>query len=289
MKWIIEYCRNSLIFKWAKNPSVLALLIDLAVMEVSSWLHGTPAYDRSFVTARAEFRCESLPDESHVCLDGGSEIRVRFNGSTRNIDVLRGRASFGVHSDRRPFDVGAGRALVHDLSTGFVVSRQELNITRVVVTDGSVRVMAPANSDARSRFSRGVIENAWKSAPELQKFDQWEFDETSGEAHTLPRLNERQLLSLLAFEEGRIAVGGRTLSESLKDLARYQDLPTFKCSAATGSTPMAGSFLFNDVDGFLATLKPAYHIRSTTSGSGHAKVITLTRSPEKAGDIRSRC
>jgi len=289
MTWFIERYRNSRLVKWTTNSTFLAVVIHILIMEVPSWLHRAPANERSFVTQRAEFRCESLPEGSHVCLDGDSEIRVRFNGSTRNIEVLRGKVSFVVQNDTKPFDVWAARVLLHDLSTGFVVSRQQPNLTRVTVTEGRVRIVAPADTDLRSQFERGEVENAWKSAPELQRFDQMEYDEIGRQWHALPQLTARQLSSLLAFEVGRIDLHDRTLAESLKELARYQDPPIFKCSAATGDTRLDGEFLFNDLDGLLAALKFQYHIHHATSGSGSTKVITLTRPSDKAGEIQPRC
>jgi len=156
MQWFIQHYRDSRLFKWATNSTLLAVLIHLMIMEVPSWLHRAPVYERWFVDQRSEARCESLPEGSRACLDGGAEIRVRFDGSTRNVEVLHGTVSFVVQNDTRPFEVLAGRILVHDVSTGFLVSMQQPDLTRVAVTEGRVRIVAPADTDLRSQFARGL-------------------------------------------------------------------------------------------------------------------------------------
>ena len=293
LKSLAARYRHSPFFKWVTNSSLAAALVSLAIhlayTRLTVLFEPEQIYKGSFITQLGESRCELLPDKgSRVCLNTDSEVRYRFNEATRNLEVLRGEISFEVLKDRRSFDVMAGRVLVHDVSTGFIVRRKPHSI-RVTVTEGRVRVIAPVDTDLHSHFEQGSVDSAWKTAPELRKFQQTEFNEVTGQWHALPELTERQLQRLTAWEDGRIDLHDRTLRESLDELARYQTLPTFQCSVATGNTRLDGEFVFSDLDGLLEGLDFQFHIHHTTAVSGATTVITLTRSSDKRSEIQPRC
>lgn len=106
----------------------------------------------SYSTRLGEHLCQHLPDDSQVCLNTNSAIRYSFSRNTRNVEVVSGEVSFTVRSDStRPFNVLAGDALVHDLSTSFNVYRKP-DSTLVTVIDG--RVSRSDMTCARSSFSR---------------------------------------------------------------------------------------------------------------------------------------
>jgi transmembrane sensor len=277
----------------AAAKSAIATFGSILVHLVFTALSSAPDRDRthtgSLVTKRGEYRCENLPEQSHICLNTDSEVRYRFNEATRNVEVLRGEASFVVvRNDRRPFEVRAGDLLVHDISTGFEIYRKR-DSTQVSVTEGRTRVVGPIATDTRLKFEHGEAEDAWKAAPELRKFERGEFDETTRTFHRLPDLSERGILRLLAWEQGRIDLKGRTVSETIQELARYQEVPEFRyASASIASTRLDGDLACDDLEGLLTTLQSEYHISHTKTGVGSDTVIMLRRQGEKTGGNHSR-
>ncbi|TGY37030.1 FecR family protein [Stenotrophomonas maltophilia] len=84
----------------------------------------------------------ALPDGSRAVLDADSAIAVHFDGSTRTIDLLRGRAWFEVAPDpQRRFLVNAQGGVVEDISTTFVVDTARARV-EARVEQGRVRVAA---------------------------------------------------------------------------------------------------------------------------------------------------
>ena len=120
LKWICAISdkvsrryRESRLFKAIADSGAITAVGSCVVKLVFTWLSSLPDHDQihtgSLVTKRGEFRCEHLPEQSRICLNTDSEVRYRFNGSTRYVEVLRGEASFVVvRNDRRPFEVLAG-------------------------------------------------------------------------------------------------------------------------------------------------------------------------------------
>lgn len=182
----------------------------------------------AYSTRLGQHLCQSLPDDSQVCLNTNTLIRYSFNGNTRNVEVVSGEASFRVRSDTtRPFNVMAGGAVIHDLSTSFDVYKKQ-GSTLVTVIDGRVRIAAPIGIDTRTKFLQATVANAWQSAPEYKRLQQIEFDEATGQLREPHELTEDRLEQLLAWHRGRIILNGRTLGEALEEFSRYQPPDQFE-------------------------------------------------------------
>jgi transmembrane sensor len=84
-----------------------------------------------------------LPDGSIALLNTDSAISVRYAGSERRIDLLRGEAWFKVRKDAaHPFRVHARDGVAEAVGTAFGVRRGDDNVT-ISVTEGVVAVTAP--------------------------------------------------------------------------------------------------------------------------------------------------
>lgn len=93
-----------------------------------------------YATGHGEVRIVDLEDGSQVRLGPQSAMRVRFDGSSRDVELRSGEAYFEVARDpRRPFSVEAGQADVTVLGTGFDVRRRKTS-TEVGVRHGRVLV-----------------------------------------------------------------------------------------------------------------------------------------------------
>lgn len=91
-------------------------------------------------TQLAERREMTLADGSVVNIAPLTELRVRFRGDRRSVELYKGHALFDVRPDpRRPFVVDAGAASARALGTAFGVERAEGTV-RVTVVRGRVVV-----------------------------------------------------------------------------------------------------------------------------------------------------
>jgi transmembrane sensor len=82
----------------------------------------------------------TLEDGSVLRLDGASAVRVRYQGDTRRVDVLRGAVHVDVRPDpARPFVVRSGDLEAQALGTRYAVAR-ETGLHRVTVDAGRVAV-----------------------------------------------------------------------------------------------------------------------------------------------------
>ncbi|WP_033403090.1 FecR family protein [Dyadobacter beijingensis] len=97
-------------------------------------------------TRPGEIKTYTLPDSSHVTLNGGTSLRYPHDFEIRKVTISDGEAYFDVrHDASRPFIVEAGRTLTQVLGTVFSVrAYQRLGDIRVVVSSGKVGVR---NSD----------------------------------------------------------------------------------------------------------------------------------------------
>lgn len=170
----------------------------------------------SFSTARGEHRCQTTPDESVICLNTGTVVRWVFNGFSRHFEVDSGEATFRVHSDSRPLEVGSQGLLVRDVHTQFDVYRKN-GSTVVTVIEGEIK-MLPRGVDSNQQ----PPESAWKSAPIFRRLEQVEFD---GTTHTLTSrrvLTEQRLSQFMSWQIGEVDLNEMALSDALSELARYQ-------------------------------------------------------------------
>ena len=99
-------------------------------------------------TATGEMRTITLSDNSTVMLAPESAITVRFDGTTRFVELLDGEAFFDVTPDpQKPFRVGADNLTVTVLGTGFDVS-EGASGSMVGVAHGLVKVENAADVPA---------------------------------------------------------------------------------------------------------------------------------------------
>jgi transmembrane sensor len=235
----------------------------------------------TFTTQMGEHRCENLPDASQTCLNTNSVVRYTFNRQTRNVELVSGEASFAVRGgDRRPFDVVSGGVLIHDLSTQFNIYKKDRS-TVVTVVQGRVRVVAPINTKLMNEFKNGSAESLWKRAPEFHRLQQVEFDETTGTLYARSALTEDDLIQLTEWQHGRIDLNGKTLRESLTELARYQPIDQFNIpDRALREFKIGGELDTTNLMDFLQTLEYSYHIHHLmTKGADGKMTVTLSRRP----------
>ncbi len=94
-------------------------------------------------TRKGELRTVRLSDGSTVTLNTDSELRVKFTGQRRTVQLVHGQALFAVaHDAARPFVVEAADRTVTALGTVFEV-RLDPGRMEVTLVDGKVAVNRP--------------------------------------------------------------------------------------------------------------------------------------------------
>jgi len=111
---------------------------------LSAWLY---AQRGSYETDIGELRSITLSDGSTVELNARTELRERFRGDRRRVELIRGEAFFHVAKDEsRPFIVESGHAQIRAVGTQFDVYRKPSGST-VTVVEGRVAVLPSYGSD----------------------------------------------------------------------------------------------------------------------------------------------
>jgi transmembrane sensor len=144
----------SFILKWS---SVAAAVLLAATFGYFSLSKGKKV---EYITKSTQTLIDSvtLADGSKVYLDNYSAISYpkQFNGSIRNVSLIKGQAFFKVHKDPlKPFVVNINHSSVTVLGTSFNIDRRK-NQVSVNVSTGKVKFQAHENNDAVTILPAGT-------------------------------------------------------------------------------------------------------------------------------------
>ncbi|WP_146163375.1 FecR family protein [Sphingomonas fennica] len=125
------------------------------------------AQPRHYASAEGGIREVVLEDGTRLTLAGGADIRVRYTGHDRVVELTQGTVFADVaHDARRPFRIDAGKARITDLGTRFEVSSNPVAV-RVTVESGAVRL--GANSWFGDRMDLSADQVAILTGSELSR------------------------------------------------------------------------------------------------------------------------
>ncbi|HEX6858855.1 MAG TPA: FecR domain-containing protein [Caulobacteraceae bacterium] len=240
--------------------AALAALV-LAGGGYGGWRYATgpkPLKDEAFRTAVGEQRTLKLPDGSQVTLNTDSVLRTRADKDRRLIYLERGQAYFKVAHDRaHPFVVAAGGRTVTALGTAFDV-RVDSGRFEVTLVEGKVRVEAPTP--------------ARPTAPGAANFQATEMTAGSRLVATARepwRVAPANVVVETSWTRDILIFDDEPLSAVAAELNRYSDKKILIADAATGQTPISGTFRPGDVDSFVRTLE-AYRLARAGENSKEA-------------------
>jgi transmembrane sensor len=210
-------------------------------------------------TRVGENRSVTLSDGSHLSMGGFSKIEVRMEPSRRAFNLIRGEALFAVAKDpARPFSVQAGAATVTALGTQFDVQR---NTDRVVVSvvEGRVRVQ-PLRAAVPVAWLEPVVPSvAHGAATELDAKHRATVDKRGiGTATALPDVSVAT-----AWQSGRLSFDDEPLRYVVEVVNRYSAKQIVIADPAIADLQVSGTVLGDHIDGWVASLKTAFGVRST--------------------------
>ncbi|UAK25466.1 FecR family protein [Sphingomonas nostoxanthinifaciens] len=183
-----------------------------------------------YETRIGEQSAVALADGSKVMLDTDTQLEVRYDRSTRHIELRRGQAYFTVaHNGRRPFMVEADGTDVVATGTQFAVRRREDGVD-VTLVEGRVAVTPPDARSTALASGQQLIVRAGQ-APHVRKVDP---------------------ATATAWRSGRMVLDGITLGEAIAEANRYAARPVILEAKQYADRRISGSFEAGDVPSFVA-------------------------------------
>ena len=174
-----------------------------------------------YITNSHEQETINLGDGSKIRLAPSSAIKVSYNANSRNIKLIKGEAFFEVaHNAARPFVVNANATDVTVLGTGFDVRIGDKS-TEIGVSHGRV----------------SVAKEGINKQPILTKGD-WTRIYNDGNI-------ARGTMSpdfIGSWDNNRLAVVNRPISEVIADLQRYYDGKIIIANSKLGESTITGIF-----------------------------------------------
>lgn len=217
-------------------PLFAALAASFAIAAVATfwWVHNQTDYS----TAHAEQRSWHLQDGSIVHLNSDSQIKVRFDGARRQVDLVRGQAVFKVAQDAtRPFWVDAGDVVVKAVGTEFDVYRQSQGAV-VSVMEGRVAVWnEPADS-----------------APPAAQLNAGQQARVTRQAAVVSKKVD-DVRKTVAWLQRQVVFDHDALDKAVAEFNRYNELQIRVDDAALRASEVSGIFSVYDAESFVRFLE----------------------------------
>ncbi|CAB3628427.1 FecR family protein [Achromobacter pestifer] len=208
-----------------------------------------------YQTAPGERRVVALPDGSSVELNSRTHLKLRFDASLRQVELVTGEALFSVEKDAgRPFVVDAGLGSATVTGTRFDV-RRDAEDMRVVVESGSVRVAGRQDGAGQAvsitpGFGARVSAGGKVEAPQAV-----------------------QVASALAWRAGQIVFSDTDLASAVREVSRYREQAVVLGEGAgLADLRLTSVFRIDDTDAFLTALPHILPVTVRKLADGRAVV-----------------
>ncbi|MBK8815581.1 MAG: FecR domain-containing protein [Methylococcaceae bacterium] len=242
--------------RWLAVPLALAAALLVVVMGVMpQQAHLFDAYLSDYHTGTGELRDIQLSDGSRLLLNTNSAVSVNYQDSLRIINLHHGQVRFTVAKDRnRPFEVQSGDLSVRALGTVFEVYHQESGGISVAVQEHAVSVRLSASEDiAPPEQSQAVVINEGQ-----------QLHYQGG--NNLPAPQTSDISQLTAWQQQKLFINDRPLSEAIAELNRYRKGRIVVPDAKLNNQRITGVFSLVNPDETLHTLSAALALQQTNLG-----------------------
>lgn len=222
----------------------LALLLAVAgPFGWNAWRQGPQ--ELNVYTAIGEQRSVDLRDGSELIVNADSRLHVRYDGSSRQVELLRGEAIFDVaRNPDRPFVIDGGLARVRVLGTRFVVNRLPDRL-RISVEHGQVQVDSLTSAGGQQRLVAGEVLEV----------------DAKGRLQRLPLSAE----AAFAFQRGSLIFEQADLAEISASLARYRKRP-LRAELGQQTPRISAVVQLSDVESFVQALPQVAAVRLERDG-----------------------
>ncbi|BCA56534.1 sensor [Nitrospira sp. KM1] len=229
--------RNPFRRSWRYQAAAVAAGVVLLVLAVVP-LDFLTRMQADYYTVAGERRTVQLPDQSTVMLNTQTAIAMSFDGSTRQIRLLKGEAFFKIRQDPdRPFIVESDDTSTRAVGTEFVV-RAQRDRDQVTVVEGIVEVRSRAGHDAAARVGGG-------------------FQVRMTDGHLgQPQAVDASAAS--AWIKGRLVVNGVPLAQVIDEVRRYHPGTIIFLNHGIGDTKVTGTYNLTEPSKILTLLSNTF-------------------------------
>jgi transmembrane sensor len=243
-------------WRWLCLPLALAaawlFAIGLVLPSQTSLLD---TYLSDYHTGAGEFKEINLADGSHLLLNTNTAISVDYRPDKRHLTLHHGQVRFTVAKDaRRPFEVDADGLTVRALGTVFEIYRQASGTIKVTVQEHAVAARLDDESQSAAKGKPAEIEV--KAGQQL----------IFGQDGTLQQPTEVNLAQATAWQQRRLFINDRPLSELIAELDRYRSGRIF-LSSQLNNLRVTGVFTLDNPDLALSRVQKVLGFQSTRLGA----------------------
>ena len=240
----------------------------LAVFFAAPALLDRPDIEAS--TLVGEVRPITLPDGTKVTLGAKSQIKVRFSGAARRVELTGGEAFFEIAEDRaRPFLVEAGGTVIRDIGTKFDVKRLNGRV-EVGVLEGEVEVqptqLLPGDAPTRRLMAGERMQARTTGLAMISSAKLGAVQPSATQAG--------------AWRDGQLTYDDTPLAEVVADLNRYYGPGVTLDSESLGDVRLAAAFKVGEIDKFLQELPSVAPVTVRREKGGGVIIAPLSRAGE---------
>jgi transmembrane sensor len=224
----------------AATCGAVSLLIGSAVM---LWGRGV------VTTTIGEQKTLNLGDGTRVELNTDTRLIVKYDATTRVVELKSGEAYFSVAHELRPFVVMAGNRKVIAVGTSFTVRRdQSADAMTVTLIEGRVAVAPTSAPDVLPK----------QETPEVMIL-------SAGERLRIPRhapstVDTPSMDRATGWMRGQLIFDHTPLSEAVQELNRYSTTRLRLTSPETGKIPVSGTFRVSAALSFAHATAETYNL-----------------------------
>lgn len=227
--------------------AMAATLAGCALALAFGWRSQARVDTAAYRTAMGEVRTLPLADGSRATLASATGIEVRLSARARDVALSAGEAIFEVAKDaRRPFAVAADGYRAVAVGTRFSV-RRDVDALRVVVTEGTVRLDAPATA-------AGATPSVMLPAGSVAL--------VRGNGLLVRNLPLADAQQLLDWRDGLLAFRDAPLREVVAEFNRYNTRKLVLADARAGALRIGGNFRWDNTEGFVRLLEAGFPVRA---------------------------
>jgi transmembrane sensor len=227
---------------WSKIAVASCLAVGMAVL-AGNYL--TRASGQIIETPRGGHESLMLADGTHVELNTDSAISVQLGQDVRNVELLRGEASFQVkHDAARAFVVTVAKRRIVDLGTKFLV-RLSPGSFEVALLEGRARLEGDPDSSQQHAIvlSPGEIAVATEHGTQVSM------------------RSRQELLDRLAWQHGMIVLHEESLARAAEEFNRYGGPKVIVVGQKIAALTVNGAFQTTGAEDFAANMHEIFGLQ----------------------------
>jgi len=229
----------------------LAATVVLTIGAAFFVFQNRPHPGNDYSTVVGGLQAVPMPDGSRVTLNTDSEIRVAVTEKERRVELKHGEAFFEVAKDpNRPFVVRVAGQRIVAVGTAFSVRRMNegnSNDTRVIVSEGKVRVEVPG-----------------KDAALMEPLPAGSVVHIAGNEVLVQTEPVAEIEQSLSWRSGLLTFRNTPLAEAIAEFNRYNTRKIVIEDPAIAALEVGGIFRATNLDRFVYLLQMGFPVRATT-------------------------